>query len=226
MKGMSTQSSALTTALAEGAVSRQPRQGRSLASFERMLVATKALMLERGSEEFTLQDVSERGNVSIGSIYLRFESKDRLLHAVIAKELSAINIAERELFDRVLTESTSLSDFVPRYIKHYSEFLSEHARILRMIMQRAAIDPAVSKPGKETAARSEQMSVEAILAFKDEIKSSDPQLKAHAVFQMVYATIARQFGLGANAEAADQRVWKIMETELAAMAIAYLRFAD
>lgn len=223
---MSTQRSAHTVALAEGAVSRKPRQGRSQASFERMIAATKALMLERGSEDFTLQDVSEKGSVSIGSIYLRFESKDKLLHAVIAQELQAIILAERELIDGVLAKSKTLSEFLQRYIKRYSEFLAEHASLLRMIMQRAAVDPAVSKPGKETAGRSEEMSVEAILTFRDEIKSADPRLKAHAVFQIVYATIARQFGLGSNAEAADSRVWKMMETELASMAIAYLRYSD
>jgi AcrR family transcriptional regulator len=223
---MSTQRSTFTEALADGAISRKPRQGRSQASFERMIAATRALMLERGSEDFTLQDVSERGSVSIGSIYLRFESKDKLLHAVIAQELEAIIVAERALIAEVLGESRTLDTFVTRYIKRYSEFLAGHALILRMIMQRAAVDPAVSKPGKETAWQSERMSVDAILTFRDEIKAADPRRKAQAVFLMVYATIARQFGLGANIEAAEQRVWEIMETELASMAIAYLRYGE
>ena len=67
-------------------VSRRPQQGRSKASLERMLTAGRALMLERGSEDFTLQDVNQKGNVSIGSIYLRFQSKDNLVRAVIASE--------------------------------------------------------------------------------------------------------------------------------------------
>ena len=70
-------------------VSRKPQQGRSKASLERMLAAGRELMLERGSEEFTLQEVSERGQVSIGSIYLRFESKDNLVRGVIARSRGA-----------------------------------------------------------------------------------------------------------------------------------------
>lgn len=217
--------SPFTDALANGAISRKPRQGRSLASFERMLSATKALMLERGSEEFTLQDVSERGSVSIGSIYLRFESKDRLLHAVIAQELQDVVEGERAMLAGVLGECRTLESFLKLYIGRYSAFLEAHAQLLRTIMQRAAIDPAVSEPGKETARRSVAMSVEAILSFRGEIAGARPERKAHAVFQIIFATVARQFGLGSTPESGDEQVWGIMKDELAEMTLAYLRHA-
>lgn len=215
-----------TRALAAGALSRKPRQGRSLASFERMLEATKALMLERGSEDFTLQDVSERGNVSIGSIYLRFESKDRLLHAVIAQELDQIIAGERAMIDEVLASSKSLAQFLPLYIDRYSGFLAENATLLRTVMQRAAIDPAVSGPGRETAQRSARMSLDAIMTFRDEIGGGNPEIKVQAVFQIIFATIARQYGLGATAESGDEKVWALMKPELSRMALAYLLFDD
>jgi AcrR family transcriptional regulator len=215
-----------TEALALGALSRRPRQGRSLASFDRMLEATRQLMIESGSDSFTLQDVSERGQVSIGSIYLRFESKDRLLHAVIAEELQAIIAKERAMLDETLAESANLGEFLPRYIERYSTFLQTHAPLLRTIMQRAAVDPAVSEPGKETARRSSAMSIAAILTYRDEIKATDAADKAHAVFQIVFATVARQFGLGSTPESGDPVVWEFMKNELAKMALAYLRHAD
>ncbi|WP_298287820.1 TetR/AcrR family transcriptional regulator [Novosphingobium sp.] len=215
-----------TDALASGALSRKPLQGRSLASFERMLEATKALMLETGGDAFTLQDVSERGQVSIGSIYLRFESKDRLLHAVIAEELKNVIRLEQAMLTETIAESPTLGEFLPRYIERYSSFLKIHAPLLRTIMQRAAVDPAVSEPGKETARRSATLSIEAILTYRDEIKSSDAADRAHAVFQIVFATIARQFGLGSSPESGDPAVWEFMKDELSKMALAYLRHAD
>ncbi|WP_072380597.1 TetR/AcrR family transcriptional regulator [Novosphingobium sp. NDB2Meth1] len=215
-----------TEALALQALSRKPRQGRSLASFERMLEATKSLMIETGGDSFTLQDVSERGQVSIGSIYLRFESKDRLLHAVIAEELQAIIAKERVMIDAVLAETSSLGAFLPLYIARYSAFLEEHAPLLRTIMARAEIDPLVSEPGKETARRSAEMSIAAILTFRDEIKSADPEAKALAVFQIVFATIARQFGLGSTPESSDPYLWGFIKDEIVKMALAYLRHAD
>ena len=81
-------------AFAVGDVSRKPQQGRSKASLERMLAAGRELMLDRGSEEFTLQEVSERGQVSIGSIYLRFESKDNLVRGVMLL-VASVPVASR-----------------------------------------------------------------------------------------------------------------------------------
>jgi AcrR family transcriptional regulator len=215
-----------TQALADGAIVRKPRQGRSLASFNRMLEATKALMLERGSEDFTLQDVSERGNVSVGSIYLRFESKDRLLHAVIAEELKAIIAGEEAFLDQVLAKSSNLAEFLPLFVEGYSDFLGERAMMLRTIMQRASVDPAVSEPGKETARKSLEMSIKAILTFADEIKSDDAETKASTVYHIVFATVARQHGLGSTAESGDDKVWNGIKDEVAKMALAYLKHAD
>lgn len=58
------------------AKARAPQQGRSKASFERMLATAEELMTQRGSDEFTLNEVAKHGKVSIGSIYCRFDSKD------------------------------------------------------------------------------------------------------------------------------------------------------
>ncbi len=224
MADMSSPSASPTEMLAASALSRKPRQGRSLASFRRMLDATKALMLERGSEDFTLQDVSDLGAVSIGSIYLRFESKDRLLHAVIAEELQSIVEKERELIEGILAESSSLADFLPRYVDGYSGFLATHAQLLRTIMQRASLDPAVSAPGRETAQKSADLSANAILTFRDEIRAKDAERRAHAVFRIVFATAARQYGLGSTAESADDEIWNTLKSELSVMALAYLQY--
>lgn len=215
-----------TAQLAAGAVTRQPRQGRSRASFERMLAATRQLMLERGSEDFTLQEVSDIGNVSIGSIYLRFQSKENLLHAVIADELDRVSADEQEMIATVLSESARLADFVPLFVDRYYEVLRDHAPFLRLIMARAAFDPAVSEPGKITAHKTQTASIAAIVSFRDEIGSDDPELRASATFQIIFATIARCLSLGSTVESADAQNWTMLRSELATMCLAYLKHAE
>ena len=126
-------------------VSRRPQQGRSKASLERMLAAGRELMIERGSEEFTLQDVSERGQVSIGSIYLRFESKDNLVRGVIAEALDALAADEDALMAALARDCSSLAEFVPAYVEGYAEILRLHAPLLRLTMERAAFDPGFDR---------------------------------------------------------------------------------
>ncbi len=212
--------------LAVDAVSRKPQQGRSKASLERMLVAASRLMSERGSEDFTLQDVSKAGNVSIGSIYLRFESKDNLVRAVIADELERIIADEDTMIAKVLAASGSLSEFLPRYVEAYAELLRFHAPLLRLSMLRAVYDPLVAGPGKRSAFRSAEVAVKAILSFEQDLAGTDLLAKADAAYQIVFSTLARQLSLGSTGESVHaQQDWTALKRELAKMCLAYLSSA-
>ncbi|MFM5931899.1 MAG: TetR/AcrR family transcriptional regulator [Novosphingobium sp.] len=204
-------------------VSRKPQQGRSKASLERMLAAGRELMIERGSEDFTLQEVSERGNVSIGSIYLRFESKDNLVRGVIAESLEVLAAAEGELLTRLAKDCRNLAEFVPQYVEGYAEVLREHAPLLRQTMERAAFDPLVSAPGKAHALRAEEQSTQAMLAHSAEFGGKDHRVKAQSAYHIIFATLARQLSLGSSGEAVHDYDWNLLKREMGRMCLAYLR---
>ena len=209
--------------LAMGDVSRTPKQGRSKASLERMLAAARELMLERGSEEFTLQEVSERGSVSIGSIYLRFESKDNLVRGVIVEALEALASEETAMLEKLRKECKTLAAFVPAYVEAYAEVLRRHAPLLRLTMERAAFDPLVSAPGKEHALRAENDSTQAMLAHSAEFGGKDHKTKAQSAYHIAFATLARQLSLGSSGEAAHDYDWSLLKRELGRMCLAYFR---
>jgi AcrR family transcriptional regulator len=207
-------------------VSRKPQQGRSLASLKRMLEAARELMLERGSEEFTLQEVSERGQVSIGSIYLRFESKDNLVRGVIAEALEEQSAEESALVKRLSAECEDLASFVFEYVEGYAEVLRKHAPLLRLTMMRAEHDPLVAAPGKQYALRAETDATQAMLAHAAEFGGEDArdhEVKAQSGYHVIFATLARQLSLGSTGESAHAYDWNQMKRELARMCLAYLR---
>lgn len=209
--------------LAVETVSRKPQQGRSKASLERMLNAARELMLERGSEDFTLQDVNQKGNVSIGSIYLRFQSKDNLVRAVIARALEDIAADEEAMVADVLTQSPTLDEFMPRYVAGYAEVLRVNAPLLRLAMERATFDPLVSKPGKDHALRATQRGMDAMLRYRETFGGTDHETKANSAYKIVFATMARQLSLGSSGEAAHDYDWEVLKRELGRMCLAYLR---
>ncbi|MCY1670746.1 TetR/AcrR family transcriptional regulator [Novosphingobium sp. SL115] len=211
------------TGLAVETVSRKPQQGRSKASLERMLVAARELMLERGSEDFTLQDVNQRGNVSIGSIYLRFQSKENLVRAVIARVLEDLAQAEEVMMAEILAMSDTLEEFMPRYVAGYAEVLRLNAPLLRLAMERASFDPLVSKPGKDHALMATRRGMDAMLRYRDSFGGSDHETKATSAYKIVFATLARQLSLGSSGEAAHDYDWEVLKRELGRMCVAYLR---
>ena len=212
--------------LAVETVSRRPQQGRSKASLGRMLKAAEKLMIERGSEEFTLQEVSKTGNVSIGSIYLRFESKDNLVRAVIAGELEQIERDEDRMIAAVSGTSQSLAQFVPNYVEAFAEFLRRHAPLLRLSMLRAVHDPLVAEPGKRSAFRSADIAIGAMLQYSAEFAGTDHQRRANAAYQVIFSTLARTLSLGSTGESAHPHDWAELKTELGRMCLAYLKHAD
>ena len=204
-------------------VSSKPQQGRSKASLERMLAAASALRQERGSEEFPLQEVSERGQVSIGSIYLRFKSKDNLVRGVIAEALAALAAEEEILCVSLQSGCRTLAEFVPAFVDGYAEVLRRHAPLLRLTMERAYSDPLVYAPGKESALRAERLMMGAMLAHAEEFGGTDHQVKAQSAYHVIFATLARQLSLGSSSKAVHQYDWGLLKRELARMCLAYLR---
>ncbi len=114
-----------------------PQQGRSRASFERMLEAAEALLVERVSDDFTLNDVSKVGRVSIGSIYNRFTNKDELIHAVCARVMERLEIEQAKIIMRARSRSKSTAELILAIVAELGEFMRAQAPVMRPLMLRA-----------------------------------------------------------------------------------------
>ena len=208
---------------AVGGPSRVPLQGRSRASFERMLSAAAKLLIERGSDDFTIADVSKAGKVSIGSIYGRFDSKDDLIRAVQARALAEVDMEMARGLDAAATESKTLDELVSKLIETLAEVLKKHSAILRPLMLRATFDEVVAKEGKRSYAATEQQFRQLLLNRSKEIHHPDPERAVRSVFRIVYAAFARYLGFGSSTTAAWEGDWQVLKEDLEVMSSAFLR---
>lgn len=206
-----------------GAPSRAPLQGRSRASFERMLSAAAKLLIERGNDDFTIADVSKVGKVSIGSIYGRFDSKDDLIRAVQARALADVDADMSAGLNAATLKSNSLDELVSNLIDCLAEVLRKHADIFRPLMLRATFDEVIATVGKRSYAETERQFRETILARAREIHHPDPERAVRSVFRIVYAAIARYLGFGSSTTAAWEGDWQILKEDLEVMSSAFLR---
>lgn len=209
-----------------GAPSRAPLQGRSRASFERMLSAASKLLIERGADDFTIADVSKAGKVSIGSIYGRFDSKDDLVRAVQARALADIDAEMTASLAAVSAAATSLDDLVSRLIENLAEVLRKHSPIMRPLMLRATFDEVIAAAGKRSYAATEQQFRNLLLERASEIRHPDAERAVHSVFRVVYASLARYLGMGSATNAAWEGDWQVLKEDLQGMCSAFLRHGD
>jgi AcrR family transcriptional regulator len=118
-------------------LSRKPKQARSHQSLAKMLDTAKQMLAEQGYAEFTLQELSKRSNVSIGSIYHRFENKQELVRQVQAEVLEAIESKYAVLINHLRRQALPLQELMPSVVTLFGNHLKQHAPILRVFMSRA-----------------------------------------------------------------------------------------
>src|SRR4051812_25362918 len=107
-------------------VVREPKQERSRLSFDKAVDAAVALLIERGSDAFTLNEVAARAGVSTGSIYGRVDSKDDLLRFAHAREMARLGAAQGQLFDELPSPDEPLADTAEAVVGITGRFLRDN----------------------------------------------------------------------------------------------------
>ena len=125
---------------------------------QRFLDAAQAIMIEKGSTDFTVQEVVDRSRQSLRSFYLQFDGKDELLLALFEDALSRsgdqiraatagqsdplerLKVAIQLLFESSRPDPAAkrplFTDFAPRLlVSHPAEVKVAHAPLLTLLTE-------------------------------------------------------------------------------------------
>jgi AcrR family transcriptional regulator len=125
---------------------------------QRFLDAAQAIIIEKGSTDFTVQEVVDRSRQSLRSFYLQFDGKHELLLALFEDALSrsadqiraatanqsdpleALKVAVQLLFESSRPDPTAkrplFTDFAPRLlVSHPSEVKVAHAPLVALLTE-------------------------------------------------------------------------------------------
>ena len=175
---------------------REPKQQRSRLSFDRIQDAALALLVERGSDAFTLAEVCARADASMGAIYNRVDGKDDLIRVIHDREMDRV---DRDTVDALGGEDLSSGDLgeaVAKLIDRVEVLLQRHADVLRPFMLLAAKDGPVSHRGRMSHQLMANQFVELLSQRRGEIRHPDPGAAIEWCFTIVYSVFARRLGLG------------------------------
>lgn len=201
---------------------KEPKQNRSKASLERLLNAACELLTENGYKDFTLQEVSKRAKVSIGSIYNRFKSKEDLIRLLQVRELETLEVETAMVITRIRRKQLKLRLLVPEVITEYANLLKTHKGILRPLMEISAVDEVVATYGKTHAAQNIADFIQLLLERKEEISQPDPARAVDHIFKVVYAALARYLGLGIMDGVSGEGDWEELLDDLSQITLHYL----
>ena len=150
---------------------RQPLQRRSQEAYARVLQAGREILEEEGIAGFTVQAVSKRAGVSVGSIYLRAPSREALLLAIHAQEMDRMDREEVWLAPTSVPPGGARAHIEQVVTKTSAQMLA-NAGILRAFMRRGPEDPEIFVRGRAGSQRVAEQFEAALLVVPRRLPSS------------------------------------------------------
>jgi AcrR family transcriptional regulator len=201
---------------------RPPKQKRSQKSLERVLDASIRLLEEKGFDAFTIQDVSQRADVSVGAIYARFGNKESLLRAVHRHAMESIGAEHDTVADVHGRPDGSARDVIAAAVRTVASIFQGNEQLLRAFMHLGAVDDEIAKRGSESSIDLARQFEETVLHHRDELKHPEPEKAVDVAFRMTYCTFARQVMYGPTFESDSAIDWEDLVEEVGAACAAYL----
>jgi AcrR family transcriptional regulator len=179
---------------------RPPQQRRSQESLERVLQAGLDVLIDSGFEGFTLQEVSRRAGVSIGSIYARVASREALLLAIHERAMQSMAEQEAQFERDSVRDGLTPSELVQSLVRDLANVMLTNAPMLRVFMRQAAVNAVLWERGAESSHETARLFQAAFAQHRDVLGHPDPDLAVDIAYRMVYCTISRRITHGPRFE--------------------------
>jgi AcrR family transcriptional regulator len=200
---------------------RPPLQRRSQESLERVLQAGLEVLQQDGFEGFTLQEVSRRAGVSIGSIYARVPSREALIMAIYEQAMSWTD-EQNQIIRDAIRDDLSPRERIEAIVADTANDMLGHADVLRVFMRQAPLNPDIWQRGAEKSHETSRVFERTILEHREDISHPEPELAVDVAWRMVYCTIARRITHGPKFESSRAVSDKKLVRELARAVADYL----
>jgi AcrR family transcriptional regulator len=116
---------------------RQPQQKRGQQRVEKILVAAAEVFAEAGFAAATIQQIADRANTAVGSIYQFFPDKLAIFHALFTRHLQQIDLIEAEFFQDAV--DAPIVQKIDTYLDPYISYFEQP--IPRCILIQAYLQP-------------------------------------------------------------------------------------
>src|SRR5436309_10967847 len=134
--------------MAQSAPAAESKRARNQAARrERVIAAAVDLASEGGYEAVQMRDVAAQADVALGTLYRYFPSKDHLLIAALAEQVSTL---QRRLAQKP-PRGTNAADRVVDVLRRASRALEREPRLTAaLVTALSSADPSVAQPSKRS----------------------------------------------------------------------------
>src|ERR1700737_4811166 len=149
-------------------------QARSKRTFDRLLDAGEAVIVEQGFDAATVVEICERAKLSVGAFYRRFESKDGLLEILHERYYQQMADAAKRSLDPERWRDASIGEFIYRWLLAVFGTNVRRAAFIRASKQHCYISPSFAARERRLHAMSMALLTSLLLEHADEIGLAEP----------------------------------------------------
>ena len=165
-----------------------PRQKRSRHSFEQLMKAGIEILREGAEAEFSIADLSRRTGVSVGSIYQRFGSKERIYLALQDRVLSELDGEVEQLFAPNNARAAPFESVVADAVRRFCGHLRRNEALLRALITRDVGNAAALARGELSSQRIEAALLDFLAASLVEMRNTEVRASARVGFRVLYSS--------------------------------------
>jgi AcrR family transcriptional regulator len=162
---------------------RPPRQARSRAALERILVSAEQVLADTGFDDLTMAAVAERAGLSVGAIYRRFEGKEHLLIAVKDRLLTRVEDAITAALDAT---HGGLPEIIDAFTHALADGFSAGAHVIPHVAG-TSHNIGSSERSRRALENIQRLFLDATTAHLDQVRRSDPTTALAIAFRTITA---------------------------------------
>lgn len=170
----------------------RPKQARSQQTLERLLDAAQGLIEERGLKAVSIPEVVRRAKSSVGGFYGRFRDKDELLRALEERFFRELERRIEETTQPEQWAEASLPTVLESLIGTMVEIYSQHRRLIKAFLVRAAQDELTFSEGLRLRQRVFVRVGQLVLERRDEVAHPDPQRALQLALHMLFGVMQQK----------------------------------
>ncbi|MDP4153370.1 MAG: TetR/AcrR family transcriptional regulator [Bacillota bacterium] len=173
------------------AKTRNPRQLRSINTKEKILDSAFSLFCEKGYYKTTTNEIAQRAQVSIGSLYSYFEDKDTIFFEILDRYHKKFEIAKNEIVNDQDFFKTNSRLWLRALIENLIKVHEESKELNRELNVLSYYNPKIAEILEKNKEKTMQNTIGYFFEMKEGLITEDIQAAATVTFDLISATIDR-----------------------------------
>jgi AcrR family transcriptional regulator len=170
---------------------RKPKQLRSIGMKEKILNSALQLFCEKGYYNTTTNEIAQRAEVSIGSLYSYFKDKDTIFLEVLDRYHDKFEMAKNEITSNLNLLKTDNKAWLRILIENLIKVHEESKELNRELTVLSYYNPKMAEVLEEQKRKTLQATIGYFMQLKNDFKSEDIEATAIATYDLISATVDR-----------------------------------